>query len=114
MLRSPHAGPYSLLSCCPGAAGNCTNMRAPAQPDHHCFCKSPTCSTMSRKISFFLYFKLSLRHPTAPVTCRKQLMTELTAAALHSQVSPGCRDSTAGTALPRDSFSTAETHQGNG
>lgn len=28
-----------------------------------------TCSTMSRNTSFFLYFILSVRHPTAPVTC---------------------------------------------
>lgn len=28
-----------------------------------------TCSTMSRKTSFFLYLRVSLRHPTAPVTC---------------------------------------------
>ena len=117
MLRMLHAGPSTLLPCCPGAADYCTSTRAPAQPpaqpDNHCCCGSPTCSTMSKKISFFLYFKLSLRHPTAPVTCRKQLMTEVTAAALPSQVSLSWHDSTAGSALPRDSCSTAAIHQGH-
>ena len=30
---------------------------------------SVTCSTISKKTSFFLYLMLSLRQPTAPVTC---------------------------------------------
>jgi len=32
------------------------------------------CSTMSRNTSFFLYLMLSLRQPTAPVTCRHRFM----------------------------------------
>ena len=34
-----------------------------------CQCIEQTCSTISKKTSFFLYLMLSFRQPTAPVTC---------------------------------------------